>query len=275
MAVAGPRNAPPVAEYSEIAYEVSDGIGLVTLDRPERLNALTHRMVEELIDVVDRIDADDDVRVAIVTGRGRAFCAGADLEADALGRGGGRVTLRIYDSVKPFIAAINGPAVGFGATVTLPMDVRLCADTARIGFVFVRRGIVPESCSSWFLPRIVGIATAAEWVYSGRIFAAAEAHRAGLVRSLHPAGDLEAAARDLAGSLMADSAPVATALSRRLLWGMLAADGPRDAHELESRALHALAGGADVQEGVDAFLEKRDARFPLRVSTDLPRLGLE
>jgi enoyl-CoA hydratase/carnithine racemase len=268
-----------------------DGIALVTLDRPERMNSLTYRMADELIDAVDRIDADDDVRAAIVTGRGRMFCAGADLEGDTFeppaeagtdafslerhADGGGRVTLRIFDSVKPFIAAINGAAAGFGATLTLPMDVRLCADTAKFGFVFVRRGIVPESCSSWFLPRIVGMATAADWVYSGRIFQAEEAYRAGLVSSLHPGEELLDAAFALARTFSEGTAPVASALSRRLLWRMLTVAHPAEAHEYESRALFALAGSADEREGIASFLEKRPAQFELRVSTDLPAIGLD
>jgi enoyl-CoA hydratase/carnithine racemase len=276
------------AAYTQIAYEVRDGVGLVTLDRPDRMNTLTFRMIDELLDVVDRIDADDEVRVAVVTGRGRAFCAGADLEGDtfepppdrgtgefSLDRhadGGGRVTIRIYESIKPFIAAVNGAAAGFGATVILPMDVRIASETSKFGFVFVRRGIVPESCSTWFLPRLVGVATAADWVLSGRVFGAEEACSAGLVRSLHPPGELLDTAFTIARSFIEGTAPVASALSRRLLWRMLASDSPYEAHELESRALYALAGSGDVQEGVASFLEKRPPEFPLRVSTDLPAL---
>lgn len=275
-------------EYTQILYEVRDGVALVTLNRPDRMNALTYRMIAELIDAVDRIDADDEVRVAVVTGSGpRAFCAGADLEGDTFEPrdrsrgfsldehydGGGRVALRIYESVKPFIAAVNGAAAGFGATITLPMDLRIAATTARFGFVFVRRGIVPESCSSWFLPRLVGMGTAAEWVYTGRVFGADEAYRAGLVRSLHEPDELLPAAIELARSLSANSAPVATALSRQLLWQMVGAPDPYRAHVLESRALFELAGSADVREGVDSFLGKRAAKFPLRVSTDLPNLA--
>lgn len=276
------------SSYTEIAYEVEDRIALITLDRPEKLNALTDRMVEELLDAIDRVDGDDNVRVAIVTGRGRGFCAGADLRGgtktfdtydggaseqfsiEEHADGGGLVALRIWRSLKPFIAAINGPAVGVGATITLPMDIRIAAEGARIGFVFARRGVVPESCSSWFLPRVVGISHAAEWAYSGRLIETAEALDAGLVRSVHPQGDLLAAARELAQGLLADSAPVATAISRWLLWHMLSAESPEEAHRIESEALFSLAGGPDGREGVAAFLEKRPAAFPLRVSADLP-----
>jgi enoyl-CoA hydratase/carnithine racemase len=274
--------------YREIAYEAADGIAVLTLDRPARLNALTDRMIAEFIDAIGRVDADDRVRVAIVTGRGRAFSAGADLEGgtqtfetydggvseqfemERHGDGGGYLVLRLWRSVKPWIAAINGPAVGGGATLTLPMDIRLAADSARIGFVFTRIGLAPEACSSWFLPRLVGISRAAEWVYSGNVFGAEEAREAGLVRSVHPAEDLLGDARALARTLMERSAPVATAVSRRMLWHMLAAATPEEAHALESETLFSLAGGADSSEGVAAFLAKRPAVFPLRVSSDLP-----
>jgi enoyl-CoA hydratase/carnithine racemase len=279
-----------MSEYKDIRYELRDGVALITLNRPERMNSLTYRMIDELIDAVDRVDRDDAVRVAVVTGNGRMFCAGADLEGDtfdvpseaATGEfslekhadGGGRVTLRVFESRKPFIAAINGAAAGFGATFTLPMDVRLAADTAKFGFVFVRRGIVPESCSSWFLPRLVGMDTAADWIYSGRVFGADEALQRGLVTTLHPLDDLVPAALALAQTYIVDTAPLAGALSRRLLWSMLTADHPRRAHEVESRALFALAGSADEREGVESFLEKRAPRFTLAVSRDFPSVGL-
>jgi enoyl-CoA hydratase/carnithine racemase len=243
-------------------------------------------MADEFIAALDVVDSDDDVRAVIVTGAGRAFCAGADLSAGGAAtfrRGedagfspatdmdsGGVLARRIYDCYKPVIAAINGPAVGIGASITLPMDIRIAADDARIGFVFTRRGLVPESCSSWFLPRIVGISQAAEWVYSGRVFGAEEALAARLVRSLHPAAGLLAAARELALSLVSQSSPVAVALSRRMLWRMLGAASPQTAHEIDSRGVFFLGRGPEVREGVDAFLEKRPARFPLRVSQDLP-----
>jgi enoyl-CoA hydratase/carnithine racemase len=274
-------------DYREIAYETADQIATITLDRPERLNAFTNRMRDELIDAIDRVDADDEVRVAIVTGRGRGFCAGADLGdgVDIFARtgpaefdpvrdadGGGMVTLRLYDARKPFIAAINGPAVGVGITMTLPMDIRLVAGGAKLGFVFARRGLIPEACSSWFLPRVVGIGQAMEWVATGRVFGAEEALRAGLVRSVHAPDELLDAARALAREIAANTSPVSVAVSRQLLWRMLGADHPREAHALDSRGIFTLARDRDAAEGVAAFLEKRPARFPLRVSQDLPDL---
>jgi enoyl-CoA hydratase/carnithine racemase len=183
---------------------------------------------------------------------------------------GGVLVRRIYDCYKPVIAAINGPAVGMGASLTLAADVRLASNTAKIGFVFTRRGLVPESCSSWFLPRIVGISQAAEWIYSGRVFEADEALRTGLVRSVHAPEDLLAAADAIAHDMVDHSAPVAVALSRRMLWRMLGASSPAAAHEVESRGVFHLGRGPDVHEGVEAFLEKREPAFPLHVSTDLP-----
>lgn len=272
------------ASYTTITLERDGAIATITLDRPDRLNAFTEAMLEELVDAFDRTDADDDVRAVIVTGRGRAFCAGADLgegeatferdpEPFAMDRhadGGGVLARRIFDSAKPVIGAINGPAVGIGITMTLAMDVRLMADTARAGFVFARRGLVPEACSSFFLPRVVGIAQATEWVFSGRIFGADEALAGGLVRSVHPADQLLAAARALAAEFAEGKSAVAVAIARRMLWQMLAGGDPAAAHEADSEALHFLGGSDDVREGVAAFLEKRDAAFPLRVSHDLP-----
>jgi enoyl-CoA hydratase/carnithine racemase len=270
-------------KYQQIVYEIDTGVLTITLDRPDRLNAFTPRMGDELRDAFDRADADDDVRAVVVTGRGRAYCAGADLagRGDTFdfgepsdGRihrdGGGLVSLRIFECLKPVIAAINGPAVGVGITMTLPMDIRLASTEARMGFVFARRGLVPEAASSWFLPRLVGISRAAEWIFSGRVFPAAEGLDAGLVRSLHPPGELLAAARALALELAEHSSSVSIALSRQLLWRMLGADHPMEAHKIDSRAIHALGRSADAREGVQAFLEKRPAAFPGRVSTDLP-----
>jgi enoyl-CoA hydratase/carnithine racemase len=277
-----------LADYSEIAYEVVDGIALITLDRPQHLNALTDRLIGELIDAVERVDADDEVRVAIVTGRGRAFCAGADLaggtqtfetydggvsERFSMERhadGGGHLVLRLWRSTKPWIAAINGPAVGGGLTLTLPMDIRIAAAGARMGFVFTRIGVAPEACSSWFLPRLVGVSRAAEWVYSARVFDAAEALDGGLVRSVHADERLLEDARSLARTLIERSAPVATAMSRWMLWHMLSTGDPADAHAFESETLFSLAGGPDASEGVASFLAKRPGEFPLRVSRDLP-----
>jgi enoyl-CoA hydratase/carnithine racemase len=268
----------------QIATELSEHILTITLNRPERLNAWTATMCGELIEAFDRADADDEVRAIIVTGAGRGFCAGADLEAggdtfNARARGvsdelpednGGMFTLRIFNSLKPVIAAINGPAVGVGATMTLPMDVRLASEQARIGFVFARRGIVPEAASSWFLPRVVGISRAVEWAATGRVFDAQEALAAGLVRSLHPPGELIGAARELAREIVDNAAAVSVALTRRMMWRMLGAEHPMVAHRADSRALFARGQSADVVEGVTSFLEKRPARFSDRVSDGLP-----
>jgi enoyl-CoA hydratase/carnithine racemase len=278
-------------DFEQIRYDVADGVLTITLNRPDRLNAFTETMMNELIAAFDASDADDDVRAVIVTGEGRAFCAGADLAAggdtfnaakrgadDGIGGrrdGGGRVSLRIFDSEKPVIAAINGPAVGVGITMTLPMDIRMAAEGAKIGFVFTRRGIVPEACSSWFLPRLVGISQAMEWAATGRVFDAAEAQRGGLVRSVHPPGDLLAAANELAREIADNTAPVSVALARRLMWRMLGADHPMRAHQADSRAMSARGQSADAVEGVTSFLEKRAANYPDRISDGLPELGLE
>jgi enoyl-CoA hydratase/carnithine racemase len=281
-----PVNTVGSMEYSEILYDVEDHVATITLHRPERLNAFTGTMMREMIDAFDRVDGDDDVRAVVVTGSGRGFCAGADLAAggdtfasggsDVRDRGGvvrdggGMLTLRIFDSTKPVIGAINGPAVGVGVTMTLPMDVRLASDEARFGFVFSRRGIVPEACSSWFLPRVVGISTAAEWCFSGRVFPAAEAYDRGLVRSVHDPSELLPAALELAQEIARNAAPVSVALTRRMLWRMLGADHPMAAHRVDSRAIQSRGASADAREGVESFLEKRPAAFPDRVTDGLP-----
>ncbi|MBK9180894.1 MAG: crotonase/enoyl-CoA hydratase family protein [Acidimicrobiales bacterium] len=273
-------------EFLDIAYDVEGPVATITLDRPDHLNAFTGRMMTELLDAFDRADADDRVRAVIVTGRGRAFCAGADLSGgggtfDAREQaggptvgvprdGGGLVTLRIFQMTKPVIAAINGPAVGVGITMALPMDIRLASKKAKIGFVFARRGIVPEACSSWFLPRLVGIQQAAEWVYTGRLFSAKEAKAAGLVRSVHDDDELLPAARALATEIAENTAPVSVALSRLMLWRMLGAGHPMEAHKVDSRGILARGMSADAREGVLSFLEKRPAAFPLTVSAGLP-----
>jgi enoyl-CoA hydratase/carnithine racemase len=271
-------------EFQQITTEIADRVLTITLNRPERLNAWTETMGRELIEAFDRADADDEVRAIIVTGAGRGYCAGADLAGggdtfDSRARettgaiprdGGGQFTLRVFDSTKLVIAAINGPAVGVGATMTLPMDVRLAADDARIGFVFARRGIVPEACSSWFLPRIVGISRAMEWVATGRILSAQEALEAGLVRSLHPGGELLEAARALAREIADNTAPVSVALARRMLWTMLGAEHPMLAHRADSRGMLYRGQSADAVEGVTSFLEKRPPVFSDRVSHGLP-----
>jgi enoyl-CoA hydratase/carnithine racemase len=273
-------------QYEQIALDVADGVLTITLNRPERLNAWTATMGDELIAALDEADADDEVRAVIVTGAGRGFCAGADLgaggatfdyrERDAQGPvprdGGGRLTLRIFESTKPVIAAINGPAVGVGATMTLAMDVRLASEEARIGFVFARRGIVPEACSSWFLPRAVGISRAVEWVATGRVFPAQEGLDAGLIRSVHPPGELLDAARSLAREIADNTAPVSVALARRMMWTMLGAEHPMLAHRADSRGMFYRGQSADAAEGITAFLEKRPAEFPDRVSDGLPEI---
>ncbi|MCE9621546.1 MAG: crotonase/enoyl-CoA hydratase family protein [Actinomycetia bacterium] len=273
-------------DYTQILYEVADGIATITLNRPEKLNANTNRMNHELVDAFDVVDADDDVRVVIVTGAGRGFCAGADLSggsqtfsaggSDVIGPegvprdGGGMVSLRIFECKKPVIGAINGAAVGVGVTMTLPMDIRLASETAKFGFVFARRGIVPEACSSWFLPRLVGISQAAEWCYSGRVFPATEALAGGLIRSIHPADELLPAARAIAAEIVENTAPVSVALTRQLLWRMLGASHPMEAHRADSRGILLQGASADAREGITSFLEKRPPVFPGKVSTDLP-----
>ena len=263
---------------------VTDGVLTITLSRPERLNAFTAQMAEELIAAFDAADGDDGVRAIVVTGEGRAFCAGADLgegaatfdyeargEADEATRDtGGRVSLRIFQCLKPVIAAINGPAVGVGITMTLPMDVRLASTKAKIGFVFARRGIVPEAASSWFLPRVVGISRALEWCLSGRLMDAQEALDGGLVRSLHAPDDLLPAAYALAREIADNTAPVSIALTRQMLWRGLGETHPMEAHRLDSRLVTARGRAADAAEGVSSFLEKRPPVYPDRVSLDLP-----
>jgi enoyl-CoA hydratase/carnithine racemase len=266
--------------YEEIRYEARDGVLTITLDRPDRLNAFTARMSQELIDAFDRADADDEVRAVVLTGAGRGFCAGADLgaggttfahpEGTAHRDHGGQVSLRIFESLKPVIVAVNGPAVGIGVTMTLPADVRLASTTARFGFVFARRGIVPEAASSWFLPRLVGISRALEWATTGRVFDAQEAREGGLVRSVHEPEDLLPAAYALAREIADNAAPVSVALTRQMMWRMLGADHPMAAHQIDSRAVQARGMSGDAREGVTAFLEKRPASFPDRVSADMP-----
>jgi enoyl-CoA hydratase/carnithine racemase len=276
--------------FTAISYEVRDSIATITLDRPEALNALDAAMERELLEVWDLVDGDDEVRAAVVTGRGRAFCAGYDLSAGgfdvvdrAIERGteevrpdgfprdsGGLIALRVFRCLKPVIAAINGAGVGFGATFPLPMDVRLAADSARFGFVFSRRGMCMDAASSWFLPRIVGMSRALEWSFSGRIFGAEEALTAGLVRSVHAQDELLPAAHVLAREMVEASAPVSVALNRQLIWQMAGAAHPMEAHRMESIYIAQRAGSADAAEGAGSFLEKRAPQFPLTVSADLP-----
>jgi enoyl-CoA hydratase/carnithine racemase len=278
--------------YEHIDLTVEDRVATITLDRADRLNAFTARMMFELLDAFDRTDADDEVRAVIVTGRGRAFCAGADLEAgadtfDASARGrqagvpegeamvterdgGGRVALRIYESRKPVIAAVNGPAVGVGVTMTLPMDVRLAAESARFGFVFARRGITMEAASSWFLPRLVGMGQASEWVHTGRVFGADDALRGRLVNAVHADDQLLPAARALAAEIAEHTSAMSVMLNRQMMWRMLGADHPIEAHKVDSRAIRFMGASPDVREGVSAFLEKRDPRFTMSPVGDQP-----
>jgi len=276
--------------YTTIAADLANRVLTVTLDRPDRLNAFTVAMQRELCDVLDAVDADPEIRVVVITGRGRGFCAGADLASGAetfdidaggpaTGSGattkahrdeGGLLTLRLYACTKPVIAAVNGPAVGVGATMTLPMDIRLASDTARFGFVFARRGIVPEACSSWFLPRVVGINTALEWTMTGRVFDATEALDRGLVRSVHPPDELLPAAQALAQEIAANTSAVSVAMTRQMLWRMLGAAHPMEAHRVDSRAIASRGESEDAKEGVLSFLEKRPASFPLGVSDGMP-----
>ena len=279
--------------YKTIGYQAASGIATLTLRRPEKLNAFNAEMLQEMLQALDSIDADDAVRVVIVTGEGRAFCAGADLSAggatfrradsesqqrsgpidyanEKYRDGGGRLTLRLFRCLKPVIAAINGPAVGVGATMTLPMDIRLASEKARIGFVFARRGIVPEAASSYFLPRIVGISRALEWCYSGRVFSAAEGKAGGLIREVYPDEQLLGAAQEIAREIIDNTAPVAVALIRQMMWRGLGMNDPMQAHRVDSRGIASRGRSADVAEGVQSFLEKRPAKFVNRVSADMP-----
>lgn len=285
--------------YQEIMVAVRDRILTLTLNRPDKLNAFTATMMRELIDVFTRVNDDDDVRAVVVTGAGRGFCAGADLSQGAdtfnatrrsdrpernagpadsvdysderVRDGGGRVTLAIFDCLKPVIAAVNGPAVGIGATMQLAMDIRIASEQARFGFVFSRRGIVPEACSSWFLPRIVGIGQALDWCMSGRVFPAAEALAGGLVREVVPPDQLLARAYEIAAEIRDNTSAVSVALIRQMLWRLSALDHPMEAHKIDSRGIYARGASADVREGVVSFLEKRPANFPDKVSRDMPR----
>ena len=273
-------------DYQDITLDIADGIATITLNRPDKLNSFTGRMMHEIISAFDVTDADDSVKVVIVTGAGKGFCAGADLssggETFAKGGsdvqtkqgvprdGGGLVSLRIFNSLKPVIGAINGAAVGVGVTMTLPMDIRLASENAKFGFVFAKRGIVPEACSSYFLPRLVGIQQATEWVFTGRVFPAQEAKDARLVRSVHAPDELMPAAIAIAREIADNTAPVSVALSRRMLWRMLGASHPMEAHRADSRGIMERGKSADSKEGVVSFLEKRPAVYPDRVSDGLP-----
>ncbi|MBT3564236.1 crotonase/enoyl-CoA hydratase family protein [Pseudomonadales bacterium] len=276
-------------DYQQIIYDIDEGILTITLNRPDKLNAFTGQMMTEMINALDRADADDTVKAIIVTGAGRGFCAGADLssgastfDADAsapkaaqeekksIADGGGLLTLRIFDCLKPIISACNGPAVGVGATMQCAMDIRLASTSAKYGFVFSKRGIVPEACSSWFLPRLVGISQALEWTYTGRVFSAEEALEKGLIRSVHEPEDLLPAARKLALEFADQTSSLSIALIRNMMWKMLGADHPVVAHNIDSRGVNAMGKSTDAKEGVASFLEKRPAIFPGKVSAEMP-----
>ena len=285
--------------FDTLLYDIEDNILTITLNRPDKLNAFNFQMQNDLIKAFDEADKDDNVKAIIVTGAGRGFCAGADLSAGArtfdfesrddrsdkqgavlengeidwsspsIRDGGGLVTLRIFDCLKPVISACNGPAVGVGVTMQLAMDIRLASEEARYGFVFARRGLVPEACSSWFLPKIVGISQALEWVYSGKVFPAEEALKGGLVRSIHKADDLLNDAKEIALEITKNCAPVSVALSRQMLWKMAGADHPMEAHKIDSRGIFARGRMQDAKEGVTSFLEKREANFSDEIK-DIP-----
>ena len=279
-----------MTEFTQIKLDTADGIATLTLSRPEKMNAFTGVMMQEMIDAIDITDADDSVRAVIVTGEGeRAFCAGADLTPDEgagnvfarhdpvddlsdtrVRDGGGRLVLRLFNSQKPLIGACNGVAVGVGATMQLPFDMRLCSDNARFGFVFARRGITPEACSSWFLPRLVGMQTALEWCMTGRIFDAGEARERGLVRSVHPQGELMDAAVSLAREIADNTSAVSVAMTRAMLWRLSATDHPMMAHRIDSRSIYRLGKSEDSKEGVRSFLEKRPPAYPDTVSANMP-----
>jgi enoyl-CoA hydratase/carnithine racemase len=286
-------------EFETLRYEIEDQVLLLTMNRPERLNAFNSQMQREFLEALDHADTDDEIRVVIVTGEGRGFCAGADLSKGAetfdydnqaeeakadrasnegrqegsnawLRDGGGLLSLRIYEFNKPIIAAINGPAVGVGVTMTLPMDIRIASTQARIGFVFSRRGIVPEACSSYFLPRVVGVSKALEWAYSGKVFDADEALSGGLIRSVHEPEDLLPTARAIASEIAENTSAISVTMIRHMMWRMLGADHPMEAHKVDSRGIFHLGRGADAREGVVSFLEKRPADFTMKTSEDLP-----
>ena len=280
-------------EFECILYDVKDKVLTITLNRPDRLNAYTGQMQSNLIEAFDKAGKDDGIRAIIVTGAGRGFCAGADLGAGGntfnrevrnnkgetegikddpewMRDGGGRTTLAIFDCPKPIIAAFNGPAVGVGVTMTLPMDIRIASEEAKFGFVFARRGLVPEAASSWFLPRVVGINKALEWTFSGRVFSPEEAKEGGLIRSIHPADKLLEEANKIAQEIVENTSAVSVAMTRQMLWKLLGADHPMEAHKVDSRAIYELGQGGDAKEGVESFLEKRPPEFPSKVSEDMP-----
>ena len=278
-----------MTDCTQILVDKADGVATITLNRPEKMNAYTRTMGEEIMAAMDDIDADDSVRAVIFTGAGdRAFCAGADLTPEGGGHvfsdpsevedlsdpkvrdGGGLLTLRLFESKKPLISACNGVAVGVGATMQLAMDIRLASENARYGFVFARRGIVPEACSGWFLPKLVGISQALEWCYTGRVFDAEEARNGGLIKDIYSSGELMGAARDLAREIADNTSAVSVAMTRAMMWRLPSGDHPMEAHKIDSRAIYRLSRGADAKEGIASFLEKRAPDYPAKVSEDMP-----
>ena len=272
--------------YQDILYVVEDGIATITMNRPDMLNAFTSKMLGEIIDAIDRTDADDDVRAVIFTGAGRGFCAGADLSRggetfdmekredegpiDQWRDGGGRVTLRLFESNKPLIAAVNGPAAGIGVTMQLPMDYRIASTDARFGLVFTRRGVVMEACSSWFLPRLVGIGQAMDWVMSGRVFPAEEALKGGLISQVVEPEMLLPTAKAIGREIAENTSAVSVALCRHMMWKMLGADHPMEAHKIDSRGIRSMGQLPDAYEGVQSFLEKRSGNYTMKPSRDIP-----
>ena len=277
--------------YKEIKTSKEGNIFIISLNRPEKLNAFTRVMQDEMIKVFDYTDENDDIKAVIITGSGKAFCAGADLvegantfnygeQGNKLSNedhrdGGGMVALRIYESKKPVIGAINGDAVGVGVTMTLPMDIRIASDKARFGFVFSRRGAVPEACSSWFLPRIVGISKALDWCFSGKVFSAQEALNHRLLSEVVEEDNLIKRALEIGNTYISKTSSVSVSLSRQMLWRMLGANHPQEAHLVDSLAMEKMGKSSDIKEGILSFLEKREPKFPMKVSKDLPDIGLE
>ena len=275
--------------YKELLTSRHGDTFVISLNRPEKLNAFTKTMQDELIRVFDYTDQKDDIKSVVITGEGRAYCAGADLvdgpntfnyaeEGNRLSNddhrdGGGLVALRIFRSKKPVIGAINGDAVGVGATMTLPMDIRIASDSARFGFVFSRRGAVPEACSSWFLPRIVGISKALDWCYTGKVFTSREALEHGLVSDVIPDDKLIDRALEIGSSYSSKTSAISVSLARQMMWNMLAATHPEEAHILDSMAMEKMGKSPDIKEGIASFLEKRAPNFPMKVSKDLPDLS--
>lgn len=274
-------------EYKTIILEESNSVGILKLNRPKKLNAFNMQMLEDMLDAIDLVNKNDNLKSLIITGNGKAFCAGADLslgentfdngfdtklshEADFRRDAGGILALKIYNSLKPVIAASNGAAVGVGATMQLPADIRIATSNSRYGFVFAKRGIVPDGCASWFLPKIIGIPMALELCYSGKIINSTEAQRIGLVNYLVDDDDLIIKAIEISNMLCDSTAPISVAMTRHMLWSLSAEDNPENAHIIESKLINSRGASDDAKEGVMSFLEKRSANFKNKISSDLP-----